>query len=65
MLGMMHDIAVIKEDIVGPLLAPVKDKEAQRYAEKFMTEQRGQYSDVQKTLFRRWKGFVSTSAPWK
>ena len=65
MLGMMHDIAVIKEDIVGPLLAPVKDKEAKRYAERFMTEQRGQYSDVQKSLFRRWKDFVSTSAPWK
>jgi CHAD domain-containing protein len=65
MLGMMHDIAVIKEGMLGPLLASVKDKEAHRFADKFMAEQKGQYSDVQKNFFRRWKGFVSTSAPWK
>ena len=65
MLGMMHDIAVIKEGMLGPLLASVKDKEAHRFAKKFMGEQKGHYSDVQKTLFRRWKGFLSTSAPWK
>ena len=65
MLGMMHDIAVIKEGMLAPLLDSVKDKEAHRFGETFMTEQRGQYSDVQKTLFKRWKGFASTKAPWK
>ncbi len=65
MLGMMHDIAVVKDDILGPLLTPVKDKQAHRFADQFIAEQKGQYNDVQKNLFRRWKDFASTSAPWK
>ena len=65
MLGLMHDIAVIKEGILGPLLASIKNKEAHRFAESFIAEQRGQYSDVQKSLFKRWKSVTSVSAPWK
>ncbi len=65
MLGLMHDIAVIKEDILGPLLARTKNRGAQQFAESFVAEQRTHYGETQKLLFQRWKSFKSTSAPWK
>jgi CHAD domain-containing protein len=65
MLGLMHDIAVIEEDILGPVKAGVKDRQIDKFVKAFAAEQRSHYGDTKKQLLQRWKEFKAADQPWK
>lgn len=65
MLGMMHDIAVIEEDILGPVKGKNKNRKLNKFSKSFVAEQRSHYGDTKKRMRRAWKEFNSTKKPWK
>jgi len=65
MLGLMHDIAVIEDDILGPVKAGVKNRRIDKFVKAFAAEQRSHYGDTKKQLLRRWKQFKAADQPWK
>ncbi|MCP4408923.1 MAG: CHAD domain-containing protein, partial [Gammaproteobacteria bacterium] len=65
MLGMMHDIAVIEEDILGPVKGKVKNRKLDKFSKTFVAKQRSHYGDSKKQMLRAWKELKSTKKPWK
>jgi len=63
LLGVMNDVAVM-HDLLGELLAGVKDPEVQQYAGGIMGWRSCYYHELLFDFDRRWEEFVDAKHPW-
>ncbi len=63
LLGVMNDVAVM-HDLLGELMAGVKDPEVQQYAGGIMGWRSCYYHELLFDFDRRWEEFVDAKHPW-